>query len=194
VSEELWTLAMEKQVGDRLQTIMREPLLASVWEAFGGEVFRRSSVFHGLGKFLADNEVRGKLCFEVGTWNGLTAIVLSRFFDRVVTVDIAHNRIKHDVIDHLGLKNIRCFDIKDNFDKARIAEQFPFDFAYLDGNHANDTGNDWALTRGCGRVLFHECWPIQPPVWDLVNSLPQTQVKYGGHGLALWQRKGITFS
>lgn len=182
-----WTQEMEKQVGVRLQILLNDPKLLRVYQEFGGEPFRRSSVFHGLGKFLREQQVRGDRCFEIGTWNGLTAVVLSEFFDEVVTVDIAHNALKHRIIDFLGIKNIRCIDIRDNQHKAAVANALDFDFAYLDGDHANDTLSDWALTRNCGRVLFHEVWPFQPPVWELVNQFPPYQVTYGGAGLALWE-------
>ncbi len=186
---QFWTPEMEKQVGDRLQILLEDAALRSVYERFGGEVFRRSSVFHGLGRFLARQEVSGTLCFEVGTWNGLTAVVLSRFFERVVTVDIAHNAVKHQILEHLGIKNVRCFDITDNEDKAKLARQFVFDCAYLDGDHAHDTLTDFELTKHCGRVLFHEVWPFQPPVWNLVNSLAPHHVVRGGAGLALWDSR-----
>lgn len=184
-----WTTEMEKQVGERLQILLKNPRLMSVYQQFGGAPFRRSSVFHGLEKVLTENEVRGQRCFEIGTWNALTAVVLSQFFDEVVTVDIAHNELKHDVIRHLGITNIRCVDILDNAEKARVVAKLEFDFAYLDGNHAADTPLDWALTKRCGRVLFHEAWPFQKPVWDLVMSLPDAEVTFGGAGLALWRRK-----
>lgn len=183
---QFWTSEMEKQVGDRVQTILRDPQMLSVFERFGAECFRRSSIFHGLAKFLTENKVRGGTCFEVGTWNGLTAVVLSRFFDRVVTVDIAHNELKRDVLGHLGIDNITCIDIVDNEQKAKVAKKMTFDFAYLDGDHAHDTESDFALVKHCGRVLFHEVWPFQPPVWNLVHTLPAGQVVFGGAGLALW--------
>jgi hypothetical protein len=183
-----WTLEMEKQVGDRLQTILKDPQLLSVYQEYGGDILRRSSVFHGLRKFLTENNVKGHTCFEVGTWNGLTAVVLSAFFKRVISVDIAHNGIKHEVIKHLGITNISCIDIKDNDEKAAIARSLRFDAAYLDGNHADDTGEDWNLVRHCEQVIFHEAWEFQPPVWELVNSLPQDKVVYGGSGLALYRK------
>jgi hypothetical protein len=182
-----WTEAMEKQVGDRLQIVMTDPLLLRAYQKFGGEPFRRSSVFHGLGRFLTEQQVRGEVCFEIGTWNGLTAVVLSQFFEQVVTVDIAHNVLRGRLLDYLGIRNVVCVDIKDNADKARVADRLDFDFAYLDGNHADDTESDWNLTKRCGRVLFHEVWPHQPPVWELVNTLPHREVTFGGAGLALWE-------
>ncbi len=185
-SLQLWTRAMEKQLGERLTAVMADPALLAVYQAFGGEVFRRSSVFHGLAKLLEKADVRGGTCFEIGTWNGLTAAVLSRRFDQVVTVDIAHNPVKHRILEHLGISNVRCVDIERNADKARVLRGLKYDCAYLDGNHAEDTESDFDLVRGCGRVIFHEVWPHQSPVWSLVHSLPQDQVVYGGFCLALW--------
>lgn len=186
-----WTLAMEKQVGARVGMVLGDPMLLSVFNRFGGRVFRRSSVFHGLAQLLADNNVKGGCCFEVGTWNGLTAAVLSRHFKHVVTVDIAHNSIKHEILRHLGITNVECIDIDSNDDKPRVLKGMGkrglvMDCAYLDGNHAEDTEEDFALVRKCNRVIFHEVWPFQSPVWGLVHSLPQDEVKHGGCGLAIW--------
>lgn len=184
---EHWTRDMEKQLQDRLNVVMCDPMLLSVFQRFGGSVFRRSSVFHGLGGFLKKHNVRGERCFEIGTWNGLTAAVLSRHFDEVVTVDVAHNALKHEILAHLGITNVRCIDIKDNAGKKPVLRGLKFDCAYLDGNHAEDTEADWDMTRRCGRVIFHEVWPFQSPVWSLVHALPQDEVIYGGAGLAMWK-------
>ena len=186
VNIQTWTRDAEKQVGQRVQTILESPLLLSVYQRFGAGVFRRSSVFHGLERMLREHDISGSTCFEVGTWNGLTAVVLSQFFDRVVTVDIANNKIKHAIIAHCGIANIECVDIVDNAGKGPILRGLDFDFAYLDGNHAEDTELDFSMTKRCGRVLFHECWQFQSPVWSLVHSLPAHQVVHGGCGLALW--------
>lgn len=191
---QVWTREMEKRLGDRVQTVLSNKRLLEVHQRFGAAVFRRSSVFHGLDEFLSANDVRGKICFEIGTWNGLTAVVLSQYFDRVISVDIVHNAIKHDIIKSLGISNIRCMDIADNADKAKVAKEFDFDFAYLDGNHTDDTQSDFDLVKNCGRVLFHEAWSFQKPVWDLVRSFPKDQVSFNGDGLALWDSTKATAS
>lgn len=177
---------MEKRLCDRVQTVLANQKLFEVLQRFGASVFRRSSVFHGLDELLSENNIRGATCFEVGTWNGMTAVVLSQYFERVITVDIVHNPLKHDIISALGIKNIRCMDIIDNADKIKVAREYNFDFAYIDGNHAVDTQLDWNTVKHCGRVLFHEAWPFQKPVWDLLHSLPAEQVVFNGEGLALW--------
>ena len=186
---QFWTSEIEKQVGARVQIVLEDPALLRAYQHFGAEVLRRSSVFHGLGSFLAGQGVVGERCFEIGTWNALTSVILSRHFKEVVTVDIEHRAQKHEVLRLLGIDNVRCIDIDSNFEKRRVADSLEFDFAYLDGNHADDTADDWAMTQKCGRVLFHEVWPFQPPVWDLVNSLPRDEVVIGGMGLALWTRR-----
>lgn len=186
---QFWSAEIEKQVQARVQIALTDPQLLEVHRRFGAEAFRRSSVYHGLAAFLAAEGVRGKTCFEIGTWNALTAVVLARHFERVVSVDIEANPLKHQVLRHLGITNVRCFDIAGNAEKATIAAQFPFDFCYMDGDHANDTETDFALARHCGRVLFHEVWPHQVPVWTLVHTLPAWQVVHGGAGLALWDEK-----
>jgi len=186
---EFYSETQEKQVVRRVRILLEDPQLMAVFNEFGAEPFRRSSVFHGLDQFLRECKVRGRLCFEIGTWNGLTALILSRYFDQVVTVDIAHNPLKHQILELTGTRNVSCIDIADNAEKAAVAKDLDFDFAYLDGDHANDTPADWAMTKRCGNVLFHECWPWQEPVFELVNQLPPREVTLGGAGLALWRAK-----
>jgi hypothetical protein len=185
---QFWTSEIEKQVGHRVQIILEDPYLMRVFQVFGAEALRRSSVFHGLDAFMKSSGVRGDVCFEIGTWNALTSVVLSRYFREVVTVDLARysNPTKLDVLKKLGITNVRCVDIADNTEKQRVAERLKFDFSYMDGNHADDTGLDWEICQRGKRVLFHEVWPFQPPVWQLVHSLPPHQVTHNGMGLALW--------
>lgn len=183
-----WPKDWEKKLGRMVQIVLGDPQLLALHQKFGAEVFRRSSVFHELQRFLDVNAVRGDTCFEIGTWNGITAVILSRYFRKVVSVDIAHNPMRHEIVKHLGIKNIEFIDIKDNVDKAQVAARTKFDFAYVDGDHANDTFSDFDLVKHCGRVMFQECLPMQPPVYDLVRSLPPDEVVYGGIGLALWRR------
>lgn len=185
-AEGYWSRSMEKRLGDRVQTVLSDPGLLKVFQTFGADVFRRSSVFHGLDKFLKENAVAGKACFEIGTWNGLTAVILARHFEQVITVDIVDNPVKHRIFKLLDIHNVRCLTIADNREKWEIARDVDFDCAYIDGNHADDTQSDFETVKKGGRVLFHEVWPFQLPVWNLVKSLPFHQVVYGGDGLALF--------
>lgn len=186
-----WTNAMEKQVAYRVNVLLNDPQLVSVHQTFGRDILRRSSALHGLDDFLRENKIKGEVALEVGTWAGITAVILSRYFKRVVTLDIVDHPLKHKVLKHCGISNVECLKIEGEADKPRIVRELGagFDFAYLDGDHHGCTEGDFDVAKRCGRVLFQEVFPWQSPVWELVNSLPKEEVTYGGFGFALWTRK-----
>lgn len=183
-----WTREMEKQLAYRVNVLLNDPQLLSVWQTFGRDVLRRSSALHGLDDFMRAKGIRGDTCFEVGTWAGITAVILSRYFRRVVTVDIVHHPQKLPILKHLGITNVECIDIDSEADKARIVRDLgrSLDFAYLDGDHHARTESDFDAVKHCGRVMFQEVFPWQSPVWELVHSLPQAEISTGGFGFALW--------
>lgn len=178
------TLDEEKLFYERFWALLSNPLLMQVFERFGPAAFRRSSVLEGFERFIATHGFRGETCLEIGTCKGLTAIVLSRFFRRVVTVDILDDPLKWQIADYLGVTNVEFVNVADNVEKASVIRALEFDAAYVDGDHAHDTDADFDLTRRCGRVLFHEYWDAQPVVVRLVDSL-RPNVQNEGK-LALW--------
>lgn len=175
------------------------PLMNAIFKRFGKTAFGRSSACAEFESFLkqiagrsADAGMRiGETCLEIGTFHGITAVILSQFFDRVVCVSIDEMPVmKREIVDYLGIKNISFYDAKDNKDKAAFVHALKFDFCYQDGDHAHDTLTDFAMVKRCGRVLLHEYWPLQPPVWNLVNSLPQDEVTRAHFDcLAYWEKK-----
>lgn len=169
------------------------PMLGSVLRKFGAVAFARSSVDREFEAFLRRIGARGKTCLEIGTFYGMTTVVLSQYFGRVISVSLdvdGAKQMKHEIVRHLGIKNIRFFDIASNSDKRALIDQLDFDFAYTDGDHANDAREDFDLVKRCGRVLFHEYWPLQPPVWNLVNALPQDEVTRAHFDcFAYWEQK-----
>lgn len=165
------TLDEEKKFYERFYNLHRNNALVRVFQQFGIDAFRRSSVLDGLEPFIQECNFSGEICLEIGTFRGLTAIVLAHYFDRVITVDIIDQPIKRDIVRHLGITNITFVEVKDNKEKKRYIDLQKFDAAYLDGDHYNDTAFDFGLVQRCGNVLFHEYWDAQKAVCDLVNSL-----------------------
>lgn len=170
------------------------PLLISILEKFGKKAFARSSACMEFEAFLKRIKAGRGTCLEIGTYNGITAVVLSQFFDRVVCVSLdeqalKRNIIKRDIVEYLDIKNIEFVDIESNAQKEKIIGRMDFDFCYSDGDHTHDTYRDFELVQRCGRVLFHEAWALQPPVWNLVHSLPPEEVTWAEHDcFAYWQR------
>jgi len=169
------------------------PYMKAIMKKFGKSAFGRSSACAEFESFLKQIRAGGKCCLEIGTFYGITAVILSQFFDRVLCVSIdldSDKMMKRKIVEHLGITNISFYDAKNNAEKAAFIHAAPFDFCYQDGDHTNDTLTDFALVRHCGRVLFHEYWPLQPSVWGLVNSLPKDEVVRAQFDcLAFWCEK-----
>ncbi|MES2634015.1 MAG: hypothetical protein V4669_13660 [Pseudomonadota bacterium] len=156
---------------DRFDALMNDAQLMRVYRKFGREVFRRSAALEGLNEFVKANGFKGGRCVEIGTCHGITALILARYFDEVVSIDIAPFPLKHEIAAFLKVKNITFIDVKDNAEKAQVIKALDFDAAFCDGDHAADTETDFALVARCGHVLFHEHWAPQPPVLKLVETL-----------------------
>jgi protein-L-isoaspartate O-methyltransferase len=161
----------EKRFYERFWALLNDRQLMQVFEKFGPAAFRRSSVLEGFEAFIMSQGLRGQTCVEIGTLKGLTAIVLARYFERVVTVDIVDDPQKREIADMLGVRNIAFVNVRNNAEKAEVIEAVQFDAAYVDGDHARDTETDFALVKRGGRVLFHEHWDAQPAVLRLVGKL-----------------------
>lgn len=174
----------EKLFYERFWALHNDPALLSVAKEFGIRVFRRSSVLEGFGEFLNAYKFSGSRCIEIGTCKGLTALVLARFFDEIVTIDVVPDDERQAIADYCGIRNVRFVTVKDNAEKANVISGLTFDSAYVDGDHARDTQSDFDLVKRCGRVLFHEYWGPQPDVVRLVNGL-KGKVDIKGK-LALW--------
>lgn len=185
-------ISSEPRIGDITFGAFSNPMLKAVLDEFGNVAFARSSACMEFEAFLKRIGAKGKTCLEIGTYHGITAVILSQFFDKVVCVsldDRSRKLLKHDIVDFLGIKNITFIDIANNDDKAVVVNGLDFDFCYSDGDHANDARADFELVKRCGRVLFHEYWPIQVSTWNLVNSLPADEVTVAQFDcFAYWER------
>lgn len=167
------------------------PYMKAIYKKFGRAAFGRNSSCMEFNHFLQSINPSGKVCLEIGTFHGITAALLSQYFDKVISISVdvdPEKLLKDKIIKHLGIGNVVFYDVRNNDEKKAIIDKLEFDFCYMDGNHARDTKDDFALVGRCGRVLFHEYWPLQPPVWNLVNSLPPDEVRKAQFDcFAYWQ-------
>lgn len=168
------TLREEKLFYERFWSLMGDPALVRIYERFGTPAFRRSSVLEGFENFVKANGFTGDTVVEIGTLKGLTAIVLARYFRRVVTIDIIDDPQKIEFVTVLSIGNVEFINVRDNAAKYEAIAGLRFDAAYCDGDHTHDTVQDFEAVRRCGRVLFHEAWDAQPAVLDLLGGLPGT--------------------
>ena len=101
--------------------------------------------------FLKKNKI--EVAVEIGTMNGAGAKLLSKYANRVYTLDIVS---KEHLISILP-KNVTIIQIKDNLEKKVFLESMNFDFAFVDGDHTElGVLLDFECVKKCGRVLFHD--------------------------------------
>ena len=148
---------------------IKDPELYSITKKFGESALRRSS-YNELYRFILNHNIKGNVCYEIGTLNGITAIILSRYFNKVISVDIKERPYRDKIIDFLGIKNIEFRLIRNNEEKD-IHDKY--DFAYVDGNRV-DAIHDFEIVKKCKRVLFHDYYENEP-VWHLMKTLPKEE-------------------
>lgn len=182
-------LDQEKLLYERVWCLLRDEQLLEVFKRFGVEAFRRSSVLEGFESFIKAQGLSGHTVLEIGTLKGLTAIVLARYFERVVTIDVVDDPQKREIAAALGVKNIGFVNVKNNAEKAEVIAAVKFDAAYVDGDHHRDTLSDFAAVERCGRVLMHEHWAPQPVVVGLFERLRERGDVVTAGKLALWTRR-----
>ena len=67
----------------------------------------------------------GKTCVEIGTLKGLTAIVLARHFERVISIDIVDDPQKYEIAAMLNVRNVEFVNVRNNAEKAEVIEAVP---------------------------------------------------------------------
>jgi predicted O-methyltransferase YrrM len=146
----------------------------------GGGVFERVL---GSGRF--------KTVLEIGTYRGVSAAEMSRYCERVITIDLKHGKLermgetwdRQEFWRSLGVENVELQLVNDDAEKAALINGLEFDFAFIDGAHddPNVIRRDFELVKRCGTVLFHDVDSRGRPeldyVYDFVMSLPKHQVQ-----------------
>ena len=165
---------------------------STIVEKYGAHYLRRSalSIRDGAGVFEKVLSGKGyRTALEIGTYRGVSAAEISRYVDRVVTIDLKHGRQEQlgERYDRqafwrsLGIDNIELHLIADDAEKAELVSRLEFDFAFVDGAHDETVADDFALVKRCGNVLFHDYdsrgSKEKDYVYDFVNTLPKHQVQ-----------------
>jgi len=114
-----------------------------------------------LGDFV--NKKNPTNIIEIGTYNGLSTVVLASIVKELVyTFDIVYRNCewvwtlfnnRHKIDNFIGNKEQIAFDINYRLNR----DQITFDFAFIDGEHTYKAVEwDFALVKRCKRVLFHD--------------------------------------
>lgn len=129
---------------------------------------------------------------ETGTHQGLSALLLSEFAERVYTFDVVDYVEKYVIWRKAGVQDrITFYKIGSDFEKGTILESLKFDLAFIDGDHYAGIDVDFWNVAHCGKVLFHDYRPDSKEktfqqCTKFVDNLG-TDVMYKQPPFALWQ-------
>lgn len=171
---------------------------------FGEKALRKSAISleNGTNVFRQVLDGKGyKTIVEIGTYRGLSAAEMSKYCDKVITIDLKNGQLERTDIDFNRRKLWKSLGVSDKIElhliendeqKEKLLNSIEFDFAFVDGDHGQGVNTDWKLVNKCGNVLFHDYDTSQRPgltyVYNLVNSLPKDEVTIIDI-FALWTKK-----
>ena len=106
---------------------------------------------------------------EVGTFWGVSTVLLCDYAEHVITLDPAKRPQKYDIWKHFGVAD------KIEYRKGGVELLTPdeeYTMAFVDGDHSRESvERDFEAVRGCGRVLFHDYCDTFKGVRDAVNGI-----------------------
>ena len=103
--------------------------------------------------------VKPTISVEIGTYRGLSTVVIASMCDKVHTLDIKYWGPDVDFIWTLfGVNDKIVYNVvNDNLDKRNYLSNKDFEFAYIDGGHSiEDAKYDFEITNKCGHILFDD--------------------------------------
>lgn len=119
-------------------------------------IFRWSSVLGGLAERLEGR--RWGTILEIGTYRGMSAVVLARFAEAVITIDTEAQPEVAKVLELGGCADrVSPIIVPNNAAKTLLIKNLHFDMAFIDGGHSYvQVLGDYASTKRCGELLFHD--------------------------------------
>ena len=168
-------------------------------DIFGAKTLRKSALNLPYGAETFTEILQNKqysTIIEIGTYRGVTAAFMSQFCDKLITIDLKNGQLidttsRKQLWDALKINNIEMLEINNDKEKRLFLEKTDFDFAFIDGAHDYTVSRDFAWTKKCGTVLFHDYddrgQPDLNSVKDFVDTLPADELTFYPT-FALWRK------
>jgi hypothetical protein len=146
---------------------------------FGTHINHMSCVYLGDGENVLRNMCtrikNRKSCLEIGTYQGVSACVLSEYFEDVLTIDIEKQPLTTQIIEYGKVGNITAVLVKNRKDEDAIIKKAftsPIQLVFIDGEHFNgELKKDWeSVNEHCDNILIHDYSPFFSEVYDFVNE------------------------
>lgn len=114
---------------------------------------------------------------EIGTYQGVSAAVISEYAKRVYTFDVVDLPLRQQIWDFLGVKNVHfCGNGSNKKDIDKIMKAEKVDLCFIDGEHFDgQLRKDYDLCKQCERILIHDYAMSFPEVFNFVGRLEGCQ-------------------
>lgn len=93
---------------------------------------------------------------EIGTFHGISAQYISRFVDKVITIDVEERPETKLIREFCRNPKVEYFVVKNDEEKKELISRLDFQFAFIDGLHNHMVDFDAEITKHCGNLLFHD--------------------------------------
>jgi hypothetical protein len=145
---------------------------------FGNHINHMSCIYLRDGETRLRSFLDGKkfnTIIEIGTYQGVSAAVLSEYADKVYTFDIKKQELTDKIIEYLKIKNINSIIMSPSSIKKYIKDLFinqKIDLCFIDGEHFNgELKKDYEMCKECDNILIHDYSESFPEIYDFINSL-----------------------
>lgn len=114
---------------------------------------------------------------EIGTYYGLSTVVLAEYAKQVITVDTIKwgGGFQDFLWKYFGVeKKIIPILVKTTDQKRHFFEGRNFDASFVDGDHMYESAKvDWECVQRCGRVIFHDAQTNWADVDKLIDEIDE---------------------
>lgn len=168
----------------------------------------RSSAVEKSDKFLRIvKQINPKIAVEIGTYKGVSTLILSSTCDKVFTFDIFYQKETEllwnifnvrDKIEYYFCSNEANFNFSNKKALMEASQKYrykieekikkiEFDFAFIDSCHEyySEVEADFEMVKHCGCVLFHDNVKSFPGVYNFVKNIGAEKLE---GVFALWRK------
>lgn len=148
-------------------------------EKFGSQINHMSCVYLDDGENVLRSYLKdiGKIrtAIEIGTYQGVSACIISEFADKVHSIDIEPRQLTQHIINFLEVENVITYVVENREKEIDIVndifEKENVDFVFIDGEHFNgELEKDFEMTKKCKKILIHDYAITFHEVYNFCNQ------------------------
>lgn len=153
-------------------------------EKFGGVINHMSCIYLNDGenvlRYFLD-KVNPQKVVEIGTYQGVSAAIISEYAKEVITIDIVDKPLREEIWDFLEVEGITFYKVNSDSQKKRLIESANADMVFIDGEHFDgELAKDYEMSKDSPAILIHDYAPAFREVYDFCNNIGGWEKEHRG--------------